>query len=146
MRTQKTRFNIYGSWEYDRELDDLNRLSKEGWHYFRKPYPENMSEEDLEIYSDKESLVEMQNRYKWAIVLLAIIYSFMTIVNIIEFIATASAKTSITSVLSFLIAAIMWIVLWNIKRKQNDQKEFLPIRASVFFLVLFIMILQLVFL
>lgn len=31
MKTRRISHRVYGVWEYDRELDDLNRLSAEGW-------------------------------------------------------------------------------------------------------------------
>jgi len=44
-----------------------------GWHYFRKPFREDMSEEESLIYTDQTSLYEMQNRYA-RLLLFATIY------------------------------------------------------------------------
>lgn len=34
-----------------------------GWHYFRRPYEEGLDLEDVKIYTDRESLYEMENRW-----------------------------------------------------------------------------------
>ena len=48
-----------------------------GWHYFRRPYIEGQSPEDVKIYTDQESLYEMENRW----------LNMLRILSIITFIA-----------------------------------------------------------
>jgi len=118
MKKYKTTHRIYSAWNYQRELEDLNRMSEQGWqlvkgrlfssrfkkddsiqyryqldyqpkledrpryvdsfrefgweyinstingwHYFRKPYDPALPEEEYEIFSDRSSLKEMNNRW-----------------------------------------------------------------------------------
>lgn len=44
-------------WEY------LNR-TRDGWHFFRKCYQENMLPEEKEIYTDQESVMELHGRLR----------------------------------------------------------------------------------
>lgn len=126
-KTKKTVFKSYFVWNYEREIEDLNRASEQGWqlvkggnfhsrfvkddsvryryqldaskldtgrlqdvnryldsfreqgweyinstfngwNYFRKPYDPNLPESAYEIYTDRESLREMNRR--WARMLL----------------------------------------------------------------------------
>ncbi len=125
MGKYKTRVRLYAAWNYQREIDDLNKMSEKGWqlvkggafsgrfkrdesvkyryqldyqpkiddrpryiesfrefgweyvnstfngwHYFRKAYDPSLPEEEYEIFSDRDSLKEMNNRWaKLAIVL-----------------------------------------------------------------------------
>lgn len=57
-----------------------------GWSYFRKPYDENLKDEDYQIYSDSDSYSEMLNRWlrlgkvlRIIIGLMIPIYIFLTI-------------------------------------------------------------------
>ena len=34
-----------------------------GWHYFRRPYTPELSPEDIKIYTDRDSLYNMENRW-----------------------------------------------------------------------------------
>jgi len=118
MRKFKTTHGMYSAWNYQRELENLNKMSEQGWqlvegrlfscrfkkddsiqyryqldyqpkiddrpryvdsfrefgweyinstingwHYFRKPYDPSLPEEEYEIFSDRSSLKEMNNRW-----------------------------------------------------------------------------------
>lgn len=136
MRKYKTTHKMYSAWNYQREIEDLNRMSEQGWqllegrmfssrfkrnedvryryqidyqpnledraryiesfrefgwqyvnstlngwHYFRKPYDPTLPEEEYEIFSDRSSLYEMNNR--WAKLGLGLII-FCSIVAVLE--------------------------------------------------------------
>lgn len=121
MGEYKRKFGIYAAWNYELEVEDLNKMSEQGWqlvkggcfsnkfkknteiqyryqldfqpsieekgryletfreqgweyvnstfngwHYFRKVYDANQQPEQYEIFTDTESMKEMNNR--WAIV------------------------------------------------------------------------------
>ncbi len=118
MKKFKTTHKMYSAWNYQRELEDLNKMSEQGWqlvkgrmfscrfkkddsiqyryqldyqpkiddrpryvdsfrefgweyinstingwHYFRKPYDPSLPEEEYEIFTDRSSLKEMNNRW-----------------------------------------------------------------------------------
>ena len=118
MRKYKTTHKMYSAWNYEREIEDLNKMSEQGWqlvagrmfscrfkrdesvryryqldyrprlddragyiesfrefgwqyinstlngwHYFRKPYDPALPEEEYEIFTDRSSLQEMNNRW-----------------------------------------------------------------------------------
>lgn len=122
-RKVKRSLRMYSAWDYQREIEDLNRASEQGWqlvrggsfhskfvknpdiryryqldyrdvedmgryietfreqgweyvnstfngwHYFRKIYDPTQPEENYEIYTDRESLDEMNGRWaKWALI------------------------------------------------------------------------------
>ena len=50
-----------------------------GWHYFRKLYREDMPEDEKVIYTDRESLYEMQDRWKKIAVMCTILIGIMAI-------------------------------------------------------------------
>ena len=118
MRKYKTTHKMYSAWNYEREIEDLNKMSEQGWqlvagrmfsckfkrdesvryryqldyrpklddkpgyiesfrefgwqhvsstlngwHYFRKPYDPALPEDEYEIFTDRSSLQEMNNRW-----------------------------------------------------------------------------------
>lgn len=192
MKTRKKSYKAYGVWEYEREIEELNRLSEQGWqlekggcynssyvkneqvryiyqldyapsiadkdrylsffeeqgweyinstfngwHYFRKPYHENMSEEETEIYTDKQSLVEMQNRYLKGLILISAAYVIMAASEIMHIITNGIQINRILLIICCLTAsAMMGIASCNIKRKQNGQPAICDIDIKVFALLL----------
>ena len=192
MKTRRTSHKVYGVWDYDREIEDLNRLSAQGWqlekggcfgstyvrdeqvryiyqldyapsiedkdrylsffeeqgwefinstfngwHYFRKPYHENMSDEETEIYTDKQSLVEMQNRYLKGLIVVSVAYVIMTVTEIVHIITHGIQINRILLIICCLTASVMMgIASCNIKRKQNGQSQICDIDINVFVLLL----------
>lgn len=187
MKTKMTSYKVYGAWEYDREISDLNRLSKEGWqlekggcfhskfvrnenvrylyqldyapnledkerylsffreqgweyinstyngwHYFRRDYQENIAYENAEIYTDKESLLEMQGRYYKILRCFAILFSILSAVCVFHMVIEQSIKMLNIAICDVSCALMMWLVVINIKRRQNGQKELIPIKGQVF--------------
>ena len=65
----KVSFRGYMAWNYDREEQDLDRMSEQGWEfvgktfngwiYLKKQYIPGTPEEEYEIYTDSESLAEL---------------------------------------------------------------------------------------
>ncbi len=192
MKSHMTSRKVYGVWEYDREINDLNRLSEQGWqlehgacfnskfvrneqlryiyqldyapdledkdrylsffeeqgweyinttfngwHYFRKPYREGMSEEETQIYTDKESLIEMQNRYLRGLVILAVVFCLLAVSNIIHlFLGSFTWNRLLETISCFLTSFILTITSCNIKRKQNGQEEITHIDVNIYLLLL----------
>ncbi len=163
MSNYKRSFKAYPAWNYQEEIDDLNKASEQGWqlvrggcfhntfvknpeiryryqldyrriedmgryietfreqgweyvnstfngwHYFRKLYDPALPEEDFEIFTDSESMMEMNRR--WA--LLAGIIG--AVIGIIAGIFTVRAVLQpqlpliiITLTLAFECAVLLW--------------------------------------
>ena len=202
MKTRRKSHKAYGVWEYEREIEDLNQLSEQGWqleqggcysssfvkdeqvryiyqldyapkiddkdrylsffeeqgweyinstfngwHYFRRPYHENMSEEETEIYTDKQSLVEMQNRYLRGLILISVAYVIIAAAEIMHIITNGIQINRILLTICCLTAsAMMGIASCNIKRKQNGQPKICDININVFVLLLVLIFIFLVIL
>lgn len=123
-QTYRTSFNVYSAWNYEQEIEDLNKASEQGWqlvkggcfhsrfvknpdiryryqldfgkiedmgryieifreqgweyinstfngwHYFRKLYDPELPEEAYEVFTDRESIQEMNER--WARIALGV--------------------------------------------------------------------------
>ena len=131
----KRSMKFYTAWSYQKEIDDLNKLSREGWqlvkggcfqskfkkntdicyryqldyntkieemgryieifneqgweyvnstgngwHYFRKVYDPSLPEEHYEIFTDRESLQEMLNRWKKTCAVFSILSGIFTVI------------------------------------------------------------------
>lgn len=200
MKTRMTSYKVYGVWEYEQEITDLNNRSamgwqlekggcfhskfirnekvrylyqldyapklenKErylsffreqgweyinstynGWHYFRREYQENMPYEEAEIYTDQESLLEMQGRYYRGIRFFAILFLIFAVVGAIRMWMTRSLELLSTVVFDGVWSAMMWLVVFNIKRKQSGKREILPIKGQSFIFLLIILSIILLF-
>lgn len=197
MKNRMTSHKVYGVWEYEREIADLNKRSIEGWqlekggcfhstfvrnedvryvyqldyapkpedkeryisffeeqgweylnstfngwHYFRKEYYEGMPEEEMAIYTDKESLVEMQGRYERIMWLCAIVFTinvFLQGGKVLER-NVDLAQVLITSIYC-LGAVVFWLMVWSQKRKQAGKKNTFMIRYDVVILVWLVLLL-----
>ena len=87
-------FQDYG-WEY------FNRCA--GWLYFRKPVSETDTEQDIEIFSDDSSRIDMVNHIvKTRILPLLVIFFSCLIPNLIRSIDTSLPFTIVFTVMFFL--------------------------------------------
>ena len=75
-----------------------------GWHYFRKPYREGMSEEESLIYTDQTSLHEMQNRYARLLLFCTIYMIFSGFFCLCRAISGSSLALGIESIAAELLA------------------------------------------
>ena len=118
-----------------------------GWHYFRKPYHDHMSEEEMEIYTDRQSLVEMQNRYLKGLILIAVLYAVIAITEIVHMVLGGIQINRILLTICCLTASFMMgIASCNIRRKQNGQPQICDIDINVFVLLLVLIIIFLIIL
>jgi len=106
-----------------------------GWHYFRKLYVEGMAESEMKIYTDKQSLYEMQGRWMRLIGIVTILYFIMAIAYLIM--GVLSKETTI------LIEGIIFVVLFltfgmgiiSVNRRRNGKTAgFVPPVKPVFLL------------
>ena len=157
----KRSFNVYSAWNYQKEVEDLNAASEQGWqlvrggcfsskfvknpdiryryqldfgkiedmgryiemfreqgweyvnstfngwHYFRKVYDPSQPEEAFEIFTDRESLHEMNSR--WARIALAlgiILAAFAVIFGILVW-----EETTIPHLIQMIMFAVESVVL-----------------------------------
>lgn len=113
-----------------------------GWHYFRKEYHKDMTKDEMEIYTDKESLVEMQKRFERIMWICAIVFTanvFLQGGHVLESNGDV-AQILIASIYCFG-AAIFWLMLWSQKRKQAGKENTLRIRYDIVLLVWVILLL-----
>ena len=93
-----------------------------GWHYFRRPYEENVSPEDVKIYTDQKSLYEMENRWISTLRLCSIITLIAGIwyTGLVLFgnndITPSAIALIIEAFIFFLLSACLFSALHSIKR------------------------------
>ena len=93
-----------------------------GWHYFRRPYEENVSPEDVKIYTDQESLYEMENRWINILRLCSIITLIAGIwyTGLVLFgnngITPSAVALIIEAFIFFLLSACLFSAVHSIKR------------------------------
>ena len=172
----KTTFRAYSAWNYEKEIEDLNKASEQGWqlikggvfhsrfvkkphiqyryqidfrriedmgryietfreqgweyinstfngwHYFRKLYDPTLSEEAYEIFTDRESLQEMNGR--WAHLALGI--GIVLALFAVFFAVKLFRQPNLPSLVQFLTLAIEAVVLlrgWSIMRKPDASRN-----------------------
>jgi uncharacterized membrane protein len=90
-----------------------------GWHYFRKPYKEGMSEDEYKIYTDKESLREMQKRW----IRIANIVSILNCVIIIMYVLHFIENRDFSWLMGILMYGLILIMFRLGVRKLNKKLE-----------------------
>lgn len=182
-------------WNYDEEIEYLNKLSEEGWHlvykkplhkefikdtqvsykyqidyndntndeerylelfkeqgwekidskykelyYFRKKYDESLSEEEYQIYTDKETKMKMFSSYLKSLNVLSMIWSFGALLwlgNV--FMRVIFGQDWLSAFCNFMmqlcIAGFFQSGCINIKRVTNDKKK-LPKMIPMIFMSL----------
>ena len=118
-----------------------------GWHYFRRPYDPELSEEDTKIYTDLDSLYAMENRWCRLLRFLSIFAPLMALINIgmLLYRFDATNKHTLIYVLKtaamFIFSATSFMALQNINRMRRGEKVgFVPPFQIVYPLVLFLVI------
>lgn len=118
-----------------------------GWHYFRRPYVPELSSEDIKIYTDRDSLYAMENR--WCRVLR--ILSISTLIMGLLYIGILLYRHNIANISKliytlemtamFILSATFFMALKNISRtRQGEEAGFMPPVQVIFPLVLFLVI------
>ena len=118
-----------------------------GWHYFRRPYVQGLSEEDTKIYTDLNSLYALENRWCRLLRFLSIFALLMALINIGMLLCRfdATNKHTLIYVLEtaamFIFSATSFMALQNINRMRRGEKAgFVPPFQIVYPLVLFLVI------
>lgn len=102
-----------------------------GWHYFRKPYREDMTEDERNIYTDRSSLQEMQKRYTRVLAIISFIYCLLGFVYLYQGFKENSATLCIESITFLLLAGCMTLGLRANKAQLEGkyQRTLLPIQV-----------------
>ncbi|MBQ6539723.1 MAG: DUF2812 domain-containing protein [Oscillospiraceae bacterium] len=176
----KTSFRVYSAWNYQKEVEDLNRASEQGWqlkkggcfhsrfvknpdiryryqldygkidnmgryietfreqgweyinstfngwHYFRKLYDPSLPEEDYEIFTDRESLKEMNTR--WARIALAMggVLGAFSLMFLVKLFRTPDLPTLIQLVVLLVESAILirgGLIMRNPESSRNRRGD-----------------------
>lgn len=94
-----------------------------GWHYFRKRYEEGTNVEDYKIYTDKQSLYEMQNRW---IRMITVLFFFNLILSIGYGAGSFYSKEPlwiIETVIFILLTLSLGFGLMSIRRSRKGLKN-----------------------
>lgn len=102
-----------------------------GWHYFRKLYKDGMDESETHIYTDMQSLQEMQNRWLMLITVLDII----SIVFCASYLYLGISRNMISTIAEGAVFSIMVLTISlaiiNAKRKRSGKKGVFTIPLQV---------------
>lgn len=186
---------IYEAWEYEREIEDLNRASQEGWqlekggcfysvfrkdeqarylyqidytprikdkerylemfreqgweyinstfngwNYFKKPYSEDLPEDEKVIYTDKQSLYEMQNRYVVMLRIFVIFACIMVAFYLVMGVLRGEVGILVDAAAFFVMAAFMGLGLTNVSRVRKGKKKLFAIPLVVAYPIIILLI------
>ena len=94
-----------------------------GWNYFRKPYREDLSEEEKVIYTDKQSLYEMQNRYVAMLRVFVVLACVMTPVYLFMGVMHREPAILIEALVFLVMVVFMGGGLLNVSRVRKGMKK-----------------------
>lgn len=176
MGEYKRKFGAYAAWNYEREIEDLNRMSEQGWqlikggcftnkfkrntevqyryqldfqpdievkgryietfreqgweyinsmncwHYFRKLYDPEQPEEQYEIFTDRESRKEMNNRWAGIGIVLSVIWGYGFVRQLFHLICFPSRIVLLRLVYLGVILAVFLRGVLVMKRPESSKK------------------------
>ena len=94
-----------------------------GWNYFRKPYREDLSEEEKVIYTDKQSLYEMQNRYVAMLRVFVVLACVMTPLYLFMGVMHRELAILIEALVFLVMVVFMGGGLLNVSRVRKGMKK-----------------------
>ena len=94
-----------------------------GWNYFRKPYREDLSEEEKVIYTDKQSLYEMQNRYVAMLRVFVVLACVMTPLYLFMGVMHREPAILIEALVFLVMVVFMGGGLLNVSRVRKGMKK-----------------------
>ncbi len=95
-----------------------------GWHYFRKPYDSSLPEEEYEIFSDRASLREMNNRWAKLAIALTVFASLVFALELVLMILHPMLPTLLMLIAYAVMTAVFIrgiIVMKNPDRSKNSR-------------------------
>jgi hypothetical protein len=134
MMDYRAAFEAQG-WEY------LNSTFN-GWHYFRKLYDPALPESEYEIYTDRQSYAEMQNRWMRLIAVLGPLCLLIGLLNIWLGFRVSSMFNMVAGGVDVLIALLLLPGVFVAKRKREGKKgPWLPPARMILPLIMLFLIL-----
>jgi hypothetical protein len=175
-KEQKSSWKIYSAWNYEKEVEDLNKASEEGWqmvrtglfhrkfvrnpnvryryqmdfgriddmgryietfreqgweyvnstynkwHYFRKAYDPSLPEDAYEIFTDRESLREMHNRWGRLALIISILLAGFAVFYCVQLLRTPQLPLLIQT-LAFALESGLLLRGWAIMRNPNSNRS-----------------------
>ena len=175
-KNQKYSWKIYSAWNYEKEMEDLNKASEEGWqmvrtglfhrkfvrnpdvryryqmdfgriddmgryietfreqgweyvnstfnkwHYFRKAYDQSLPEDAYEIFTDRDSLREMRNRWGRLALFFSILLAGYAGYFFFRLLKTPQLPLLIL-VLTFALESGLLLRGWAIMRNPNSNRS-----------------------
>lgn len=115
-----------------------------GWHYFRKPYDPTLPEAEYEIYTDRQSVAEMQNRWVRLNAIMGLLCLALGIFNVWLGIGFSSAMNIAVGSFDILIAIVILPGIRVAKKKRNGEKEPWYLPAKYFHPLIFTFLLVMV--
>ena len=109
-----------------------------GWHYFRKPYDPELPDSEYQIYTDRPSLAQMQNRWIRTSAVLGLFCLVIGVYNIILGWQVHSLPNAVVGAVDLLLTVVMALGAISAKRKLNGQKPLCNISANLFYACLLI--------
>lgn len=94
-----------------------------GWHYFRKLYQEGMEEDEAKIYTDRESLYEMQNRWLRLLTIFTGIYAVMAIAYFAMGIVNHQSLIVVEGLVFAILGLTMGLGLVSTRLRRAGKKE-----------------------
>ena len=94
-----------------------------GWHYFKKAYSEDLSEEEKVIYTDKQSLYEMQNRYVVMLRAFVVLACVMTPVYLFMGVTHQEPAIMIEALVFVIMGVFMGLGLLNVNRARKGMTK-----------------------
>ena len=117
-----------------------------GWIYFRKPYREDMSEEEKELYSDQNSLKEMQSRFIRIMIVLCFMEGVLFVREFLDALFTHSLSSVFMAIATglFTLGLAGGIVCTKLNREQRRCR--IPLHASWFMPIILVIMIFAIFL
>lgn len=186
MKATKRSYKLYAAWEYEKEEEDLNTSSEEGWqlvkggcfsstfrkddsvryvyqldyipkikdmnrykemfeeqgweytnstfngwHYFRKLYKAGDNIADYKIYTDKESLYEMQNRWVGLVTTLFFVYLIFAGTYAAHFIRSKEPSWLIQTIVFALLTVTFGFGVRNLRRRRKGLKSGISLPTQI---------------
>ena len=91
-----------------------------GWHYFRKQYQEGMDPSEYSIYTDKQSLHEMQNKWICLITILFILCILLAVIYIVIGCGAGQILLVMESMIFVGLAILLGFGLYDSRKKQRE--------------------------
>ncbi|WP_070000218.1 DUF2812 domain-containing protein [Cellulosilyticum sp. I15G10I2] len=94
-----------------------------GWHYFCKLYKEGECIEDYKIYTDRESLYEMQNRWVGLVTTCFFLYLVFAGIHVVHFIRSKEVSLLIQAIAFILLTITFGLGVYNLRRRRKGLKS-----------------------